>query len=68
MNVKVEPSSTTTPEENVAIATCPKCKVGVLKDDYSCCALCLAIFCFPCGIICCLAMGEKECINCQERF
>ncbi len=38
---------------------CPSCRVGVLVDDYSCCGIFLAIFFFPIGILCCLAMKER---------
>ena len=38
---------------------CPSCRVGVLSDDYSCCGIFLAIFFFPIGILCCLAMKER---------
>ena len=47
---------------------CPNCQVGVLTDDYGCCAIFLAIFFFPIGLLCCLAMRERVCTNCRARF
>ena len=47
---------------------CPNCRVGMLVDDYSCLAVFLAIFFFPIGVLCCLAMREKRCTNCRQSF
>lgn len=47
---------------------CPQCNVGYLHDDYGCFAIFLAIFFFPLGVLCCLAMREKRCSNCFARF
>lgn len=38
--------------------------VGLLEPDFSCLGICLAIFCFPIGILCCLACKNKQCSNC----
>ena len=46
----------------------PNCRVGVLVEDYDGCGICLAIFFFPIGILCCLAMRKKRCTNCRSRF
>jgi len=43
---------------------CPICRIGLLEDDYSCLGICLAIVCFPIGILCCLACKNKRCSNC----
>ncbi|KAG5669555.1 hypothetical protein PVAND_017442 [Polypedilum vanderplanki] len=48
----------------VGVNGCPICRIGVLEDDYSCLGICLAIFCFPIGIICCLACKNKRCTSC----
>jgi len=47
---------------------CPNCGVGYLHDDYGCFALFLAIFFFPLGVLCCLALKEKRCTNCSATF
>lgn len=63
------------PSTNVVITTqiigingCPACRIGVLEDDYTCCGICCAIFFFPLGILCCLAMKNKRCTNCGAQF
>ncbi|CAH1735813.1 unnamed protein product [Chironomus riparius] len=48
----------------VGVNGCPICRIGVLEDDYSCFGICLAIFCFPLGILCCLACKNKRCSSC----
>lgn len=48
----------------IIIGACPICRIGLLEDDYSCLGICLAIFCFPIGILCCLACKNKRCSNC----
>jgi len=48
----------------ILIGACPVCRIGLLEDDYSCLGICLAIFCFPIGILCCLACKNKRCSNC----
>jgi len=48
----------------ILVGACPICRIGLLEDDYSCLGICLAIFCFPIGIICCLACKNKRCSNC----
>uniref|UniRef100_H2XVF9 Membrane protein BRI3 n=1 Tax=Ciona intestinalis TaxID=7719 RepID=H2XVF9_CIOIN len=47
---------------------CPNCRAGVMVDDYTCCGICLAIFFFPIGILCCLAMKQRRCSNCGKTF
>lgn len=49
-------------------ARCAACNYGQLKDHYSCCAICLCIFLFPIGCLCCLCMRNKKCNNCGIEF
>lgn len=55
-------------KEIIVIGGCPSCRVGVLDDNYTCCGICCAIFCFPIGILCCLACKNKRCKNCGAEF
>ncbi|KAL1516800.1 hypothetical protein ABEB36_000655 [Hypothenemus hampei] len=65
-------TSTTIVVENtpdvIIIGACPACRIGVLQDDFTCLGLLCAIFFFPIGILCCLAMREKRCSNCGATF
>jgi len=52
----------------VLVGGCPTCHAGVLEDTFGFCAIFLAIFFFPIGILCCLAMKEKRCTNCGTHY
>ncbi|XP_044750483.1 brain protein I3-like [Coccinella septempunctata] len=52
----------------VVVGGCPSCRIGLLEDEYGCCAICLAICCFPIGIVCCLLMKERKCSNCGAVY
>lgn len=56
------------PTEIIIINGCPACRIGVLEDDYTCLGICCAIFLFPLGILCCLALKNKRCTNCGAQF
>eukprot|EP01130_Rhizamoeba_saxonica_P014961 TRINITY_DN661_c0_g1_i2.p1 TRINITY_DN661_c0_g1~~TRINITY_DN661_c0_g1_i2.p1 ORF type:complete len:105 (+),score=21.37 TRINITY_DN661_c0_g1_i2:37-351(+) len=47
---------------------CPNCHQGVIVEDYTCLGICCAIFFFPIGILCCMAMKERRCANCGKMF
>lgn len=61
-------SSIAVPTEIIVINGCPACRIGVLEDDYTCLGVCCAIFLFPVGILCCLALKNKRCTNCGAQF
>ena len=61
------------PPQNVVIVagsvgTCPYCRVGYPREDFSCCGIFCAIFFFPIGILCCLAMRETTCSHCGRHL
>ncbi|XP_054286478.1 brain protein I3-like [Macrosteles quadrilineatus] len=58
----------TQPNDIIIVGGCPACRVGVLEDDYTCLGICCAIFFFPLGILCCLALKDKRCTNCNAYF
>lgn len=51
----------------VATGNCPVCRAGNITEDFTCCGICLAIFCFPIGLICCLLMKDRRCTRCGAR-
>lgn len=64
----ISQSTIAVPTEIIVINGCPACRIGVLEDDYTCCGICCAIFFFPIGILCCLALKNKRCTNCGAQF
>lgn len=44
---------------------CPACRVGLLTRGYTIGGVCLAIFCFPIGILCCMGMRSLQCSSCN---
>ncbi|KAK2174097.1 hypothetical protein NP493_829g00042 [Ridgeia piscesae] len=52
----------------ILVGGCPACRVGVLQDDFTCLGVFCAIFFFPLGVLCCLAMRERRCPNCGAVF
>jgi len=52
----------------IVVGGCPACRTGVLEDDFTCLGVCCAIFFFPVGILCCLAMRQRRCPNCGAVF
>ncbi|KAH8350983.1 hypothetical protein KR067_009001 [Drosophila pandora] len=68
VNVVIQPPVPPIATEIIVIGGCPACRIGLLEDTYSAAGLCCAIFFFPIGILCCLAMKEKRCRNCGSVF
>ncbi|KAL7734671.1 hypothetical protein ACLKA6_010968 [Drosophila palustris] len=66
VSIVVQPAAL--PAEIIVIGGCPSCRIGYLEDTFSPLGLCCAIFFFPVGILCCLAMREKRCSNCGATF
>ncbi|CAF2903314.1 unnamed protein product [Rotaria sp. Silwood2] len=48
----------------IILGGCPACKVGMLDTEFTCLGLCCAIFFFPIGILCCLALRQRRCNFC----
>ncbi|XP_044260861.1 brain protein I3-like [Tribolium madens] len=44
--------------------TCPICHAGKFTGSFTLCGWLCCLFCFPCGIICCLCMRKKKCSHC----
>lgn len=61
-------STIAVPTEIIVVGGCPACRIGVLEDDFTCLGVCCAIFLFPVGILCCLALKNKRCTNCGAQF
>lgn len=55
-------------ESIILVGGCPACRVGVLEDDFTCAGICMAIFFFPLGVLCCMAMKQRRCPNCGATF
>ncbi|EDW33688.1 GL13248 [Drosophila persimilis] len=68
VSVVIQPPQVALPTEIIVIGGCPSCRIGYLEDTFSALGLCCAIFFFPVGILCCLAMKEKRCTNCGAVF
>jgi len=47
---------------------CPNCQVGYIVQEFSVVGILLAIFCFPCGVLCCLMLTGRRCTSCNKKF
>ncbi|XP_022084972.1 proline-rich proteoglycan 2-like [Acanthaster planci] len=54
----------TQPQYQPLLTTCPQCHSGVMHKQFSPLGILLGIFCFPCGLLCCLLMRENKCSSC----
>ncbi|XP_069958663.1 membrane protein BRI3 [Cherax quadricarinatus] len=52
----------------VAATACPACRAGVLQSEFTLCGICLGIWFFPLGLICCFLMRETRCSNCRASY
>ncbi|XP_046462085.1 brain protein I3-like [Daphnia pulex] len=50
------------------VGGCPACRVGVLDDEFTFLGLLCCILFFPIGILCCLALRQRRCLNCGAVF
>ncbi|KAK3874456.1 hypothetical protein Pcinc_020620 [Petrolisthes cinctipes] len=48
--------------------SCPACRMGNLRSEFTCCGILLGICCFPLGLICCFAMRERKCSHCRANY
>ena len=44
----------------------PDCQ-GNIQEGFTVLGMCLAVCCFPCGLICLNMMKEKKCENCGRK-
>ncbi|KAK7868174.1 hypothetical protein R5R35_003045 [Gryllus longicercus] len=52
----------------IIVGGCPACRIGMLEEDYTCLGIFCAIFFFPLGILCCLALKTRRCSHCGAYF
>nr|XP_002127524.1 brain protein I3-like [Ciona intestinalis] len=43
---------------------CRRCGAVGVTTTFTCCGVCLGIFLFPIGLVCCFLMQEKVCVGC----
>ena len=41
---------------------------GAIEDNYPPAAIALGVLCFPCGIIGCCMLKERQCVKCNRSF
>ena len=41
---------------------------GALEDNYPPSAIALGVLCFPCGVVACCMLKEKQCVKCNRSF
>lgn len=45
--------------------SCPVCKMGYVREEFTLCGMFMAIVFFPLGLICCLLMRVRRCSHCR---
>ncbi|XP_045134627.1 brain protein I3-like [Portunus trituberculatus] len=45
--------------------SCPICKMGYVREEFTLCGMFMAIMFFPLGLICCLLMRVRRCSHCR---
>ncbi|XP_063873679.1 membrane protein BRI3-like [Scylla paramamosain] len=45
--------------------SCPVCKMGHVREEFTLCGMFMAIVFFPFGLICCLMMRVRRCSHCR---
>ncbi|KAG5669556.1 hypothetical protein PVAND_017443 [Polypedilum vanderplanki] len=68
LEVDPPPAEPVAPMTNIESDTCPICRIGIIEPSYSTLGICLGVFCFPVGIICCKLCRSKKCANCGAVF
>ncbi|KAK3857634.1 hypothetical protein Pcinc_036125 [Petrolisthes cinctipes] len=63
-----QPEPVTTTNVVVMAPTCPACQRGILTSEFTCCGICLGIWLFPLGLICCFLMRKTRCSNCRANY
>eukprot|EP00090_Calanus_glacialis_P026217 TRINITY_DN4116_c0_g1_i2.p1 TRINITY_DN4116_c0_g1~~TRINITY_DN4116_c0_g1_i2.p1 ORF type:complete len:114 (+),score=25.19 TRINITY_DN4116_c0_g1_i2:105-446(+) len=53
--------------ENLVGNNCTYCG-GAIEDNYPPAAIALGVLCFPCGIIGCCMLKERQCVKCNRSF
>ncbi|KAG7175440.1 Brain protein I3-like 2, partial [Homarus americanus] len=43
-------------------------QAGTLQKEFTCCGICIGVFFFPLGLLCCFLMQERRCSNCRMSF
>jgi len=50
------------------VGGCPACRIGVLEQEFTFLGIMLCLLFFPLGILCCLALQQRRCLNCGAVF
>ncbi|CAL4125680.1 unnamed protein product [Meganyctiphanes norvegica] len=50
------------------VGTCPSCRMGVLRHQFTCPGILLCFCFFPIGILCLFALMERRCTHCYTSF
>ena len=52
---------------DVSSNNCTYCG-GPLEDNYPPAAVAIGVLCFPCGLLACCMLQEKQCVKCNRSF